>query len=98
MLVGSFRGPLFIPILSLYNHNINSSLYCIGLGGLTKYLLLNFTLTGIPGLFILYLSTNVVFNFFDTNKSSLKYIFALHFFKVGFPMIVFTGTSLPSPN
>ena len=70
----------------------------VGLGGMVKYFLSDFTFTGIPGLAILYLSTNLVFICFDTKKSSSKYIFALHFFKVGFPIIVFTDTYLQRPN
>ena len=87
-----------IPILSLYKLNTKACPYCVGLVCLTKSLLSNFTFTDIPELAILYLSENLVLNFFDTNKSSSKYIFAFHFLKVGFPMIAFTVTSLPSPK
>ena len=87
-------------VLILYLSNINMKYCpsCVGSGGLTKYLVLNFIFTGISELTILYLSANLVFNCFDTKKSSSEFIFALHFFKVSFLMIAFTATSLPSPK
>ena len=98
ILVGFFWGILLITILSLYNLNKKACASCVGLGGLTKYLLFNFTFTGIPEFAILYLSVNLVFNCFDTNRSSSKSIFALHFLKVGFLMMTFNATSLPGPK
>ena len=79
MLVGYIWGLLLIPILSQSKVNMKAWPSCVGLGVLTKYLPLNFTFTGIPDLEILYLSANLVFNCFETNKSSSKSIFALHF-------------------
>ena len=81
MLVGSFWGLLFIPIMYLSKLNMKSCPSCVGLEGLTKYFPFKSTFTGIPELVILFLSANLVFNCFDTKKSSLKYIFAIHFFK-----------------
>ena len=71
---------------------------CVGLGGLTKYLLLNFTITDIPELAILYLSEDLIFNLFDTKKSSSESIFALHFIKVSFMMIAFSYIYLTIPK
>ena len=98
MMVGSLREQLLVSILSLSNLKMNDCPYCVGLGVLTKYLLLNFIFTGIPELAILYLIANLVFNCFDTKKYLSKSIFSLHFSKVGFQMIAFTATSLPRPK
>ena len=96
-MVGSFRGLLLIIIMPLSNINIISCPSCIGLGCLTKSLLLKFTFTGIPELAIMYLSENLVFNCFDTNKS-LWYLYFSPLFKVDFPMISFTAASLTRPK
>ena len=91
-------GILLIAILSLSKFNIKACPSSVGLGGLTISLLLKYTFTGIPELAILYLSINLVSNCFDTKKYSSKYIFSLHFFKVGLLMIEFTPKSFPRPK
>ena len=98
IMLGYFRELLLIPVLSLSNINMNAIPYCVELGSLSKYFLLNFTFNGILELAILYLSANSAFNFFDNKKYSSKFIFDLHFLKVGFLMIAFTDKSLPRLN
>ena len=93
-LVVSFWGILLIPILSLYKINMKSFHSCVHLEGLTKYLLLNITFTGIPKLTNLYLSENLVFICFGTMTSSPKSISLFNFLRIGFTMIALTDTSL----
>ena len=98
ILAVSFWGVFFLSILSLSKLNMKSCPSCVVLWGMNKSLPLKFTFTSIIELLLLYLGANLVFNYFDTKKSSLKYIFALHFFMVGFLMIEFTDTYLQRPK